>query len=587
MGLDGIFLRGVLKELKEMKGARVEKIFQISNYEIVFLLKKFKIKKNLLISVSANAPKIHFTNKHYKDVAYNSCFIMLLKSRLKSKILSDIVQKGLDRVLELQFEGYDDIGEKKNYTLAVELILRYSNIILFDKDTLKIEDAIKRISLNLFSKRPILPKLKFIALEKQEKINILKEDTLDVVNKLLSMTESSLKEAMMRNLQGIGKFVANILTLRFSDKKIKNFSTSDKEALFQIISDLKKIVLEEKFEFVAVFEEGQLKEYSFFNILKYTDKYTIKRFSNAGELLDFFYFEKSFLERKTQTKNSIIKFLKNEITKTKNKIKAREKDFEEIKEKSKYKKFADLLKANIYRVKQGQSQVVVQDYENGEQICLPLNSKLSGPENLQNYYKTYKKSQIAKEKLEILIEEAKQELIFLRDEFGFLTRCTNEKDFLDIVDELKEQNYNFNLKVKNKSKNSAKTRSEEMVFLKFKTTDGFSFCCGKNNKQNEILTFKKAKGNDIWFHVSDFSGSHVVLFTNNKKATDNAIVEAATVAAYYSSAQNEKKVDVWYTLIKNVSKIKGAKPGMVNFKNYKTINVYSNFELVQNLKEEG
>ena len=581
MGLDGLFLKAVEAQISLFKGARVEKIFQISSYEIVFVLKKFKQTKNLIISADSSVAKMHFTKNVSKNSSKVYSFETLLKSRLKSSWFLNITQKGLDRVFNLTFKAKDEIGQEKNFVVCAELLPRYSNIIFYEEKTLKILDAIKKISIDSYEKRPVLPKLKFIPLEGSKKINILKKDPLDVVKAILKQKNLNLKDAFLKTLEGVGKFTAEVLSFKFNNVPINNFSFKEKQMLFEVVVFLKNIFKEQNFEFVAVFKQGALKEFSFFNVCCFLKNCSVKKFETAEQLLDFFYKEKDFLQRQLKTKNSVFKILKNEILKTKNTIKKREQELEKANQKKNYKEYGDLLAAFIFKIKKGQKEIVVENFYNfNKEICLSLNPKYSAAQNVQFYYKTYKKAKTAKVKLKSLLEKAKNNLAFLKQEFSFLKACSTKEEMQAILEEIAQEIKNFNFK----QQKFKKQQEKELPFLKFKSSDGFLIFCGRNSKQNELLTVKKAKKEDFWFHAKDVSGAHVVVFLNKKKISETAIFQAATIAAYYSDAKDEKKADVWYTSIRNVKKEKGLKLGMVNFKNVKTINVLVNFELVENLK---
>ena len=542
MGLDGAFLRAVVLELKDFVGAKVYKIAQLSSYELVFVLKKSKQTKNLIISISPSNPCVYFTKQVKKGIDEKKyVFETLIRSRLRSSWFFDVVQDGLDRVLKLHFKAKTEIGEEKDYIVYVEFFSRYSNIILYDLKTLKIEDSFKRVSLDSFIDRPVLPKLKMTFLEKQNKVNILEIDSLEIVKKILENEENTLKEAILKTLEGFSGFVADIVSFSVKDILIKDFSSQQKAYLYEIVSFLKK-TLDGNFDFVAVFLDGKLKDFTFFDVTKFSDLYNIKKFESVGSLLDFYYEEKAFLERETKKRNGIVRFLKQEISKTQNKIKAREEDFKNATLKEDYKKYGDLLAANVYRLKKGQEEIVVEDYyDSNKPIKIKLNPKFSSSENIKFYYRSYKKANVAKESLKTLLEEAKKDLEFLQNEYHFVKRCTNEEDLLSIIEELNEENFKFDVNIKNDVKK--KKDEKEDLFLKFRTSDGFLFFCGKNSKANDVLTLKKGKKDDYWFHISDLPGSHLVVFTNGKEISDIAILEAATVAAYQSFARDEKKAD--------------------------------------------
>ena len=585
MGLDGAFLRAVVFNLKKYVGARVSKILQLSHYELVFVLKKLKETKNLMISINPSSPAIYFTKNIQKTKTLNFSFETLLRNRLKTSFLVDLEQDGLDRILKLYFSAKDEIGQQRDFVLCLEFLGRYGNIIFYDLDSLKIEDSIKRVSIDSFPKRPVLPKLKFASFKEQTKINILEQDSLFISKKILEQKEKKLEDAIVETLEGFSFFIARIIGFPYRDVLIKDFSEKDRAFVFDFVSYFKDILKHGRFKFMAIFQEGRLKDFSFFDVKKFVDFFETKEFETIGELLDFFFEEKIFLHRQKQRENSIVRFLKREIVKAENKIKVREEDLKAAVLKKEYRKYGDLLAANLYRLKKGQTEILVENFfDGGKPVLLKLDPKLTASQNVSYYYRAYKKAKMTKEKMKDFLVKAKEDLNFLQNEYQLVKRCTNEEDLLEILKELNEENFHFDFGSKNIKKKTVD--SKKAMFLRFKSSDGFYFFCGKNSRENEILTLKKAKKEDVWFHIKDISGSHVVVFSNGKKISNTAIFEAATVAAYYSDAHDENKADVWYTLILNVSKQKGTKLGMVNFKNVKTITVPLDFELVKRLKQD-
>lgn len=588
MGLDGIFLRAVALELKAIENFKVQKIIQPSSYEVVISFRGFGESKSLLISASASAPKIHFTNNSFSGCDKVFPFGIILKNRLRSAKLVKVYQEGLDRIIYLEFGSVDEIGQLQHFVLSVELFSRYSNIILYNKSSLKIEDAVKRVNIDSFTTRPVLPKLSFIKLASQEKLDISKEDGLLIFRKIFEFGEKSLSEAFLGCLQGVSKFVATVLGSKFEGVPVCSLNENARAFVFDVILRLKSMLQHGSFDFVAVLKEGKLKDFTFFDVSKFCSSFEVKKFGSASEVLDFFYEERAFVERQSKREDSIVKYLKREITKAVAKLKAREEDLVASNERKLYKKYGDLLSANMYRVKKGQKYIEVEDfYNNCAPLRLTLNPKYDASWNVQNYYKQYKKSKVAIEKLELLISQVKKDLNFLKSELGFVLRCKNEEDLNEIVAELNYEGFSFNFK---KSKNvctSKKASLEGCSFLKFKSTDGFYFYCGKNNKQNEVLTLKKAKKNDIWLHVSNMTGSHVVIFSNGKEVPESSLYQAALAAAYYSEARENSNVAVWYTLIKNVGKPKGMPIGMVTFKNCSTIVVAQDIDFLKSLQVDG
>ena len=283
-----------------------------------------------------------------------------------------------------------------------------------------------------------------------------------------------------------------------------------------------------------------------------------------------------------QRSDNIINYLKRKISRVKRTLDVRHRELNSFTNKDEYKKYGDLLSANLYKVSKGQTSVEVENfYDSNKTITLKIDSDKTPIQNVQKYYKIYKKAKNAQVKLNELITEAQAEIDFLESELDLICRTTNEDEINEIIEELCEQKYYLKTS-NNKSKSGKKTKNKIKPF-KFISSDGFIIWCGKNNKQNDILTTKKANKDDVWLHTHDIHGSHVIIFTDGKKVSDKTLEEAAIIAAYNSKGRNGSKIPVDYTEIKNVHKPNGAKPGMLIFEKQKTIFVNPSRQVVEDL----
>ena len=582
MALDGIFLSAIKDEIQSWIGSRIDRIYQPMSQEIVILLRRPKENIKLLISANSNCARINFTKNDFSNPKKPPMFCMLLRKHLENGRLNSVRQEGFDRVINLEFETRNQIGNKVIYILSVEIMGRHSNIILYNKEDEIIVDAIKRVSSSMSSIRPILPKTKYSRVPSQKKLNILDCDSAVVVNKIVEQKDAFLDQALTSTMEGFSPVISRELSTGVRDKVLGDFDLNDKAILFDRIQKLKQKIINKEYVFVVLINKNKPTEFSFMDINQYGESYNKKFFSTASELLDFFYLEKDHIERLHQCSNNIVNYLKSKISRAERTLNVRQRELKTFSNKDDYKKYGDLLSANLNKVSKGQISVVVENfYDSNKTITLKIDPDKTPIQNVQKYYKIYKKAKNARVKLSELIIQAQNEIDFLESELDLICRTTNEEEINEIIEELREQNYYLKT-INNKSKSGKKAKNKIKPF-KFISSDGFIIWCGKNNKQNDILTTKKANKDDLWLHTHDIHGSHVIIFTEGKEVPDKTLGEAAVIAAYNSKGRNGTKIPVDYTEIRNVHKPKGAKPGMVIFEKQKTIFADPSSEIVDSL----
>ena len=574
MALDGMMLHHVINELKTTAlGARVYQIYQPNKDEIIFMLRTQQGNKRLLISTRANSPRVHFTEYSVENPKTPPMLCMLMRKRLGGGKLTDIRQTGLDRVMSMDFDCVNELGDKVVITVVVEIMGKYSNVILVDENGVII-DALKRVDLTMSSQRLVLPNIKYQYPPRQDKLNILLTPAEKTVERLESFPgEKALNKAILGSVEGISPLICRALEYRaLGGRAGTNRDMSEAERL-NLINELKKLsdeVLTSAGTPLMLYRNGDVRpfETSFTEISQYGTAASSKRLESFSELLDKYYIERDSADRMRVKAADLSRVLTNLVHRTTNKINIQRRELEQCADREQLRIRGDLIQANLYRIEKGSESVKVENYydENCTEIEIKLNPALTPAQNAQKYYKDYNKAKNAAKILAVQIEKAEQELIYfdsLKDE---LSRVTSEKELSQIRLEFEEQGYI-------KRPRSANKKTAKLAPLEYITSDGLRVLVGRNNRQNDELTLKTANNRDLWFHTKDIPGSHTILVTEGSEAPDSSILEAARIAAYHSKAKDSTNVPVDFTLVKHVSKPNGSKPGMVIFTNNRTLYV--------------
>lgn len=583
MALDGIFLSCIKRELEAAVGSRIDRIHQPSREEVVITLRHRGGNAKLLISVGAGSPRLHFTNVTLENPKAPPMFCMLLRKHLGSGKLTAVRQLGLDRVLYLDFETIDELGDMVTVTLAVEIMGRHSNLIVVGQDG-KIIDAIKRVDPEMSSVRPVLPKMKYVLPPVQDKLGLFEASNEEIFEAIASYPkDQELSKVLVGVLQGISPVFAReavYYACRGAEVVKSELSEAQRDRLAfylnRVREDLKngtpKITM-------ALDLNGAPKDFSFVEIHQYGAAMLTKPYETPSKLLDDFYSQRDQIARMKQRSNDLLKLIINRTERTQRKLEAQRQELAECGERETLKIYGDLLNSNLYRLEKGMESVVLENFydNNAALVKIKLDPSLTPSQNAQKYYNEYRKAATAEKMLTGLIEQAEEELVYLDSVFDEVTRTTGESELLEMREELIDGGYLRNYHRKNLKQLKPKPP------LKFRSSDGFMILCGRNNKQNDRLSMKEARNYDIWLHTHNIPGSHVIIVTNGEKVPDRTVEEAAVIAAYHSKAQNSVQVPVDYTEIRNVHKPNGAKPGMVIFENYQTAYIKPDQELVEKL----
>ena len=558
MALDGIYLYSLINELKDFAiNSKIDKVNQPEKDEIILTLRG-KGTKKLLISSSSNYPRLHFTTINKINPLKAPVFCMVLRKYLIGGKIIDITQYSTDRIISIDIENKDELGFDSKYSLIVEIMARHSNITLVRKRDNKIMESIKHIHSNKNSYRVLYPGATFIMPPTSNKLNpfsFTKEELKNLLKENINFNESIFSKI----ITGVGKNLSNDLFIEYKNKF--NDLTIDNLSLF-IIDYFKNILKDNKN--ILFFKDGKVVDFYFKDLIS-LNNCEKKYFESHSDTLDNFYATKDKQDRLHSKGLDIQRLINTNIERCLKKIKILEKTLKECEAKEDYRIKGELLTSYIYGFKKGDKDVSVLNYysENEEYLKISLDENKTPSENIQFYFKKYNKLKNAEEASINQLSINEDELNYLNSVLTSLETADNYADIEEIKKELIETGYvRFR---KEKNKNKIKTNKH----LHFISSDGIDIYVGKNNIQNDYLTLKFAEKTDTWLHTKIIPGSHVII--KGKNIPESTLLEAATLAAFYSKGKNSTKVPVDYTLVKNVKKPSGAKPGMVIYSTNKTL----------------
>ena len=555
MAFDGIMMTMVKKELKAaLTGARVSQIYQPARDELVIAFRAFDGARKVLIRLS-DAPRIHLSSCSIENPPVPPMMCMLLRKKLNGARLSDVVQPQNERVLCLCFEALNEIGDREDLRLYVEAMGRYSNAILVGGDG-RVIDSIRRIDFSESQERVLLPKMPYELPAVQDKLCVEDSTVEEICARIRSFGGDD--KAVLNTVQGVSPVIAREIAFRAQ-------SGSMEEA----IAALKDTVIYGSGEPTMIYKaDGAPMDFAFTAIRQYGDALRTERFDSFGVLLDAFYADRDRAARMKTKSADLNRLLMNTIDRLSRKINLQKADLKQCADREELRVKGDLLQANLYRIARGSAAVTVENYydENNAPITIALNPAISPAMNAQRFYKAYNKAKTREIMLTEQIAKASDELRYLESVQDMLSRCESEAELSAIREELRGQGYL-------RAPKGAKHRDKPLPPLEFVSSDGYRILVGRNNVQNDTLTLRVAAKNDVWLHTKNIPGSHVIVLSNGGNVSDTAIGEAAAIAAAHSKARDSAQVPVDYTLVKNVSKPSGAKPGKVIYVSYKTVYV--------------
>ncbi|NLA83999.1 MAG: fibronectin/fibrinogen-binding protein [Clostridiales bacterium] len=577
MAYDGVLLYCVTRELEsKLVGGRINKIQQPDKDEIHITIRSKGNNYKLLLSASANYPRIHLSRHTKTNPLVPPVFCMVLRKHLLGGKLISIHQPNMDRILELNFEVIDEMGDLQVKKIIIEIMGKHSNIILTGAKGL-ILDAIKHVNSNISRVREVFPGIPYVSPPSKNKLDPFKVHISDVVNKLQTH-ESRFQPAdiIVKSFFGISKITAeeichrayNHITEKYADSAYKCIGKVSIENIAISFMRFFQEMVHNKFQpTILLDEENKLKDIF---PMRYTMFHSelLKSYNSISDALDDFYFIRDQKERIQQRSSQLSRVVRNNLERCRNKLQKQIDALERAKKLEQYRLYGELITANIYQIPKGAKEIVLTNYYEPESpmVLIPLQPDKTPVQNAQIYFKQYNKAKTILEKHSQLIEETNNELEYLESILHYLSACINESDIIDIHEELIREGY-----LKNKSKSENKRKKNISKPHRFLSSDGLEILVGKNNTQNDQLTFKTAAPYNIWLHTKAVHGSHVIIKTNKQPVPETTLKEAANLAVYFSKGRNSSNVPVDYCYKKYVKKPKGAKPGMVIYDNFKTI----------------
>ncbi|MBR5769399.1 MAG: NFACT family protein [Clostridia bacterium] len=569
MALDAAFLSLICRELNERAaGAKVDKVYQPERDEFVFVLRTYGNSMRLRVSASSSTPAVYIT-AHTKDNPKQAPTLCMLARKLfiGGRFIS-AEQPDAERVITLRFECTDEMGDTVERRVIAEIMGRSSNVLFTDANG-RITEAVKHAGADPDAARVIIAGMPYVMPPAQNKTNPRSVTEADVFA-MLRASDESLSDALLHSLAGFSPIVCRELAYRASGDVDAPAEQADAERVF---AELKKLLAELDAggtPAVVCRGDGSTVDFSFFAPTLYGDAMEIKRFDSPSELLDFFYYERDRAERIKQRTAELSRLVSRNIERAVRKAAAQSRELAECENADELRIRGELINAYIHEIEPGSSVAVVKNYyDNYNEIHIPLDSTLSPQRNAQKYFREYRKSDTRKKKLAEQLRLGEDEIEWLRSVAAELSLAESEDDIARVREELAAEGYIRAAAPKNPKKQSDKKK--EYTFECVTTSDGFKVYYGKNNLQNDALTMRFASNSDIWFHVREGFGAHVVLRLEGREPTETAIYEAARVAASRSKSAEGTKISVDYTEIRNVRKPKGSKPGKVLYVNFKTI----------------
>jgi len=561
MAFDGIVISNLTYELNtNLVGGRISKISMPEDNELIFTIKNNANTYRLLVSASASLPLVYLTDVNKPAPKVAPAFLMLLRKYIGTAKINNIFQMGLERILCFELEHLNELGDLSHKRMYIEIMGKHSNIIFTDENN-KIIDSIKRISANMSSLREVLPGREYFLPEELKKKDLL-NTKLEEFIEILKSKEYPLSKSIYMNFAGISPLIAEEIILRASLlSQAPSTSLGELECthLFHTIQNLLEDINTHNFTPNIIYKGEEAIEFSSINFYSYEGKeYKRESFDSVSKMLYDFYSSREAFVLNRQKSSDLRRIVNTALERASKKYDLQEKQLQDADKKDIYRVYGDLLNTYGYSLKGGESSFTTENfYDNNKEITIPLDKNKSAKENAKKYYDKYAKLSRTTKALSEEILKTKNDMEHLQSIQTALEVSSDDESLSQIRQELVD----FGYIKKHSSAKKQKITSHPYHYI---SSDGYDIYVGKNNYQNEELTFKVATGNDWWFHAKGIPGSHVILKSNNEEELpDRAYEEAAALAAFYSKAKDADKVEVDYIQKKNIKKVAGAAPGFV------------------------
>ena len=564
MALDGIVIAALVKELRDtLLGGHIQKIAMPEKNELLLTVKNHAAQHRLLISCEASLPLLYLQAENKPSPLTAPGFAMLLRKHIGSGKITAVEQLGLERIVRIETTQLNELGDIAPRALYTELMGKYSNIIFTDENDV-ILDSMRRVPASVSSLREVLPGRPYFVPEKLQKTNPLELFETDFTAALTAQGSLPLDRALSSAFSGISSLIAQEVLFRTSLEPREVFdglSAEKRNALYSVFSSLMEAVRTERFEPVMYLRDEVPVEFSALPLETLrAEGLEARRYTSVSELLYSYYALRAESSRMRQKSSDLRRLVQNHLERSQRKRILQEKQLADSQKKEKYRIYGDLLNSYAYQIPAGADHYVAENfYDENRPLRIPLDKNLSPAENAKKYFDRYAKLKRTELAVGAELEKTVQEEAHLASVLTALELATEESDLAEIREELAAFQYVKRQRTQ-KGKRPQKIQSHP---LHFRSSDGFDIFVGKNNYQNEELTFKVASGSDWWFHAKGMPGSHVIVKANGQELPDRCFEEAAALAAYYSKGRDQDKVEIDYLQRRNVKKVNGAPPGFV------------------------
>lgn len=579
MAFDGITVAALSRELnQEILNGRISRIIQPEGDELLLTIKTKQGQKRLYISASASLPLIYLTeiNKSAPLTAPNFC--MLLRKHIGNGRIVSISQPGLERILHLEIEHLDEMGDLRHKFLTIEIMGKHSNIIFCDENR-NIIDSIKHVSSQMSSVREVLPGRKYFIPDTMKKKNPLNIDEGEFIQ-VITSTSACLSKALYTGFTGISPVAAEeICDLAGMDSGLPSHSLSEDELthLYRRFSYYMEDIKSGSFCPAIYYDHGIPKEFSALP-LSHFHEMERQPFSSISDLLHVYYSTKNQLTRIRQKSTDLRHIVQTALERNRKKYDLQCRQMQDTENRDQYKVYGELINTYGYNLPEGSKELQALNYYTGKEITIPLDPTKTPQENAQRYFAKYNKQKRTFEALKSLIRETDEEIQYLESISNALDIASSEEDLIQLREELTQTGY-----IRRKyTKKKVKITSRPLHYI---SSDGYHMYVGKNNLQNEELTFHFASGNDWWFHAKGVPGSHVIVKTNGDSLPDRTFEEAGRLAAYYSKNRGNQKVEIDYVEKKHVKKPGGGKPGFVIYHTNYSLVIDSDIHNIQSASD--
>ncbi|MGN7357630.1 Rqc2 family fibronectin-binding protein [Paenibacillus sp. SAF-054] len=580
MALDGIVTRAIVHELEACRGARISKIYQPNDHDILFHIRTREGNVKLLLSANPTYPRVHFTDRTFVNPQEAPMFCMLMRKHCEGGIIEEISQVGMERIIHLTIRQRDELGDVSTKKLIIELMGRHSNIILTDFSSGSILDGIHHVTPSISSYRIVMPGFGYTEPPQQHKLNPLGTDRKEFIVKSSGIEEPV--SWIVDTFSGLSPLIAQEIVHRSGTPNKYDVHATEEES-YQRSASLWDA-------FVSVMEPVRNQEYKpvtganakgkmVFSAVDLTLlQEDIKHYESMSACMEDYYGEKAERDTIKQKVSDLLRFLQNERSKNIKKLDHLHEDLAEADDADQYRIYGELLFASLHTLQKGDKTAVLVNFydEDQKEVTIPLDPLLTPSDNAQRYFKKYNKYKNSLIVIEEQLAKTKEEIRYM-DELLQQLSYASMSDVDEIREELIQQGY-----LRDRSKKvKKKKKSDRPTLHVFTSSEGIEIYVGKNNLQNEYLTNRLASSNDTWLHTKDIPGSHVVI--RSTEFGDQTLEEAALLAAFYSQAKESSSVPVDYTLIRHVHKPSGAKPGFVIYDHQKTLVITPDNERIKGL----